>query len=118
MVPARRKITVRAACIAVLALLLLGAGRAEAITLPADFQDSFVANATPAHLARVRAGRSPADRGGGRRGARLRERRPECDPGAGHPGARLRGQGERGLLGVAVDPDFETNNFIYLFYTW
>ena len=24
---------------------------------------------------------------------------------------------ERGLLGVAVDPDFDTNNFIYLFYT-
>jgi glucose/arabinose dehydrogenase len=25
--------------------------------------------------------------------------------------------GERGLLGVAFDPDFETNNFIYLYYT-
>ncbi|MEJ7841867.1 MAG: PQQ-dependent sugar dehydrogenase, partial [Rubrobacter sp.] len=24
---------------------------------------------------------------------------------------------ERGLLGVAVDPDFETNNYIYLYYT-
>ena len=27
------------------------------------------------------------------------------------------GNSERGLLGVAVDPDFETNNFIYLYYT-
>ena len=25
--------------------------------------------------------------------------------------------GERGLLGVAIDPDFTTNNFIYLYYT-
>ena len=25
--------------------------------------------------------------------------------------------GERGLLGIAFDPDFETNNFIYLYYT-
>ena len=25
--------------------------------------------------------------------------------------------GERGLLGIALDPDFETNNFIYLYYT-
>jgi len=27
------------------------------------------------------------------------------------------GQGERGLLGVAVDPDFDSNQFIYLYYT-
>ncbi|HEX6863701.1 MAG TPA: PQQ-dependent sugar dehydrogenase [Thermoanaerobaculia bacterium] len=27
-------------------------------------------------------------------------------------------QSERGLLGVAVDPDFETNRYIYLFYTF
>lgn len=26
-------------------------------------------------------------------------------------------QGERGLLGVAVDPQFESNHFVYLFYT-
>jgi glucose/arabinose dehydrogenase len=25
--------------------------------------------------------------------------------------------GERGLLGIAIDPDFATNNFIYLYYT-
>jgi glucose/arabinose dehydrogenase len=25
--------------------------------------------------------------------------------------------GERGLLGVAFDPDFETNNFVYVYYT-
>src|SRR4026209_2281659 len=27
------------------------------------------------------------------------------------------GSDERGLLGVAFDPDFETNNFVYLYYT-
>ena len=26
-------------------------------------------------------------------------------------------EGERGLLGVAFDPDFETNNFVYVYYT-
>jgi len=28
------------------------------------------------------------------------------------------GSGEGGLLGVAVDPDFEQNNYIYLYYTY
>jgi len=27
------------------------------------------------------------------------------------------GSDERGLLGVAFDPDFETNNFVYVYYT-
>src|SRR3989344_3110576 len=26
--------------------------------------------------------------------------------------------GEGGLLGVAIDPDFATNNFVYLYYTY
>ncbi len=30
---------------------------------------------------------------------------------------RICDQGERGLLGVAVDPAFERNGFVYLFYT-
>jgi glucose/arabinose dehydrogenase len=32
--------------------------------------------------------------------------------------SRLCTNSERGLLGVAVDPEFATNNFIYLFYTF
>jgi glucose/arabinose dehydrogenase len=28
------------------------------------------------------------------------------------------GAGEGGLLGVTVDPDFEQNNYIYLYYTY
>jgi hypothetical protein len=32
--------------------------------------------------------------------------------------AKLCSNSERGLLGVAVDPDFAANNFIYLFYTY
>ena len=27
------------------------------------------------------------------------------------------GSAERGLLGVAFDPDFETNDFVYVYYT-
>lgn len=33
-------------------------------------------------------------------------------------GSRICVNGERGLLGVAVDPDFASNNFIYLYYTF
>ena len=33
-------------------------------------------------------------------------------------GARVCSNGERGLLGVAVDPSFASNRFIYLFYTF
>ena len=29
----------------------------------------------------------------------------------------VNGSDERGLLGVAFDPDFETNNFVYVYYT-
>ncbi len=32
--------------------------------------------------------------------------------------ARLCNNGERGLLGIAVDPAFTTNNYIYLYYTY
>ena len=117
MVPAPRKITVRAACIAVLALLLLGAGRAEAITLPADFQDSFVANAAqPTSLAFVPGGRLLIAEEAGvvrvyKNGAL--NATPALDI-----QARVCSDGERGLMAVAVDPQFETNHFIYVYYTW
>ena len=32
--------------------------------------------------------------------------------------ARVCSDGERGLMAVAVDPQFETNHFIYVYYTW
>lgn len=28
------------------------------------------------------------------------------------------GAGERGMLGIALDPDFETNHYIWIFHTW
>src|SRR5918998_304937 len=31
--------------------------------------------------------------------------------------AKVDSENERGLLGVAFDPDFSTNNFVYLYYT-
>jgi uncharacterized protein (TIGR03437 family) len=34
------------------------------------------------------------------------------------PSDRLCSNSERGLLGVAVDPDFESNSFLYLYYTF
>ena len=32
--------------------------------------------------------------------------------------ARVCSDGERGLMAVAVDPQFESNHFIYVYYTW
>ena len=112
-----RKITVRAACMAVLALILLAAGRAEAVTLPADFQDSLVANANqPTSLAFVPGGRLLIAEEAGvvrvyKNGAL--NATPALDI---H--TRVCSDGERGLMAVAVDPQFESNHFIYAYYTW
>ena len=117
MARAPRKITARAAPLLVLALLLLGAGRAEAITLPADFQDSFVANANqPTSLAFVPGGRLLIAEEAGvvrvyKNGAL--NAAPALDI-----RARVCSDGERGLMAVAVDPQFESNHFIYVYYTW
>ncbi len=106
MARAPRKITARAACIAVLALLLLGAGRADAITLPADFQDSFVANADqPTSLAFVPGGRLLIAEEAGV--VRVYENGALNAAPALDIRTRVCSDGERGLMAVAVDPQFE-----------
>jgi glucose/arabinose dehydrogenase len=98
-----------------LLLLLLGAGRAEAITLPAGFQDSFVASANqPTSLAFVPGGRMLiAEEAGVVKVYENGSVKTALDI-----SARVCSDGERGMMAVAVDPQFETNHFIYVYYTW
>jgi glucose/arabinose dehydrogenase len=98
-------------------LCLLGAARADAITLPAGFQDSFVANASqPTSLAFVPGGRLLIGEEAGvvrvyKNGAL--NSTPALDI-----RSRVCADGERGLMSVAVDPQFESNHFIYVYYTF
>ena len=71
----------------------------------------------PAERPRLHARRAPADREHPGHDARLRERRAEAGSFAGHP-SKVCFDYERGLLGLAVDPAFETNHYIYLYYTF
>jgi len=90
---------------------------ASAITLPASYTDSLVATVgQPTALAFTPDGRLLITTQPGRlrivAGGTLLPT-PALDL-----NARLCTNSERGLLGVAVDPDFATNRHIYLFYTF
>ena len=89
---------------------------AGATTLPAGFTETLVATglATPTAMEFAPDGRLFVAEQGGR-----------C---AGHQGRRCcwrrrssrspsTPRGERGLLGIAFDPDFATNHFVYVYYT-
>jgi len=94
------------------------AGQTLAITLPPGFTDSLVAPvAAPTALAFTPDGRLLVT-------SQLGDLRVVTPGGTllGTPalslGARVCANGERGLLGVAVDPTFSSNHFIYLYYTF
>src|SRR5687768_13631746 len=98
-------------------LLLLGSGRAEAVTLPTDFQDSFVASANqPTSLAFVPGGRMLIGEEAGL--VRVYENGSLNADAALDIRSRVCSDGERGLMAVAVDPQFASNRFIYVYYTW
>jgi len=98
-------------------LLALGAVPAAA-TVPAGFTDSLVAAVgAPTALAFTPDGRLLMTSQGGtlrvyQNGALL------PTPALTLPASQVCSNSERGLLGVAVDPAFPCNNFIYLFYTF
>lgn len=97
--------------------LLFAAGRLEAVTLPAGFADTLVASvASPTALAFTPDGRllittQPGSLYVYQNGALLTPAALALDPNS------VCTDIERGLLGVAVDPDFATNHFIYTYYT-
>jgi glucose/arabinose dehydrogenase len=106
----------RRAAVATVACLILIAP-ADAATLPPGFDDTpFASVPQPTALAFTPDGRLLVTSKGGpvrvvRNGTLL------ATP-AINLTARICSQSERGLLGVAVDPDFQTNRHIYLYYTF
>jgi glucose/arabinose dehydrogenase len=100
-----------------LSLLFLHAKTASAVTTPPDFTDTLVTRvASPTALAFTPDGRLLVTSEPGRLrvykdGALLAN--PALDI-----SGKVCTNGARGLLGVAVDPNFATNNYIYLFYTF
>ncbi|MEA2272778.1 MAG: hypothetical protein QOI98_1486 [Solirubrobacteraceae bacterium] len=88
---------------------------AGAATLPAGFVDeAFVAVPSPTAIAFTPDNRRLITSQGGT----LRVRQNGLLKTALDLSAVTCSDSERGLLGVAVDPNFQTNNFIYLYYTF
>ena len=129
-------IAARAARIAAVLALLAAAARGQ--SLPANFTDALVATVgSPTALAFTPGGRLLiTTQGGALRVYCPTNTLPGCasvpvtggllgtaalsfpsnGPGSSKP-APICSNGERGLLGVAVDPGFATNGYVYLYYT-
>ncbi len=112
--PRRRRSSARAALLLVCAVVLSGAS-ARAATLPAGFAETAVVTglASPTAMAFAPDGRAFVCLQGGslrvvKNGALLPT--PFLT-------VTVNSTGERGLLGVAFDPNFASNNFIYVYYT-
>jgi glucose/arabinose dehydrogenase len=106
-----------------IATLALGPARPAAAAVPTGFADALVASVgSPTALVFTPDGRLLITTQPGRlrvyqAGSLLST--PAVDFTTQWPGgSRICSGGERGLLGVAVDPAFSTNNYIYLFYTY
>lgn len=101
-----------------LPLLLLLAAAPLAATVPANFTDTLVAGVgAPTALAFTPDGRLLITTQPGalriyQNGTLL------VTPALTFPSTKICSNSERGLLGVVVDPDFEVNRHIYLFYTF
>jgi glucose/arabinose dehydrogenase/PKD repeat protein len=109
----------RPAAAAVLALALLAVlpASGSAATLPAGFSDTLVANVPqPTALAFTPDGRLLVTSKDGRLWVQTGSTPPTTP--ALNLSARVCAQSERGLLGVAVDPDFQANRHIFLYYTF
>jgi glucose/arabinose dehydrogenase len=103
--------TFTAACLA----LAIGAGAAHAATLPAGFTDELFATvASPTAISFTSDGRRlmPSQLG------KLYIRQNGATTMALDLSSTICSDSERGLLGAAADPNFATNKFIYLYYTY
>ncbi len=102
---------------AISALLTFAAFPAPAITLPPGFGDGLVATVgSPTALAFTPDGRLLVTTQGGT--LRIVSDGSLLATPALSLGSKVCSNSERGLLGVAVDPSFATNHFVYLFYTF
>ncbi len=91
-------------------------GSGDMVTAPAGFSDTVVHKVTtPTALAWTPDGRMLIAQDGGQLRV-VRDGQLLTTP-ALNFGSRICTQGERGLLGVAVDPRFATNHFVYLYWT-
>jgi glucose/arabinose dehydrogenase len=96
------------------ALVLLGPS-AHAATLPAGFDETLIASglSTPTAMAFAPDGRLFVCEQGGRLSV-IKEGVLLATP---FLTLSVNSSGERGLLGIAFDPDFATNRFVYVYYT-
>src|SRR5712672_2257444 len=96
-------------------LLLLSAGVAEGATLPAGFTESVIASglSSPTAMDFAPDGRLFLCQQGGQ----LRVVKNDALLPAPFLTVTPDSTGERGLLGVAFDPDFVNNQWIYIYYT-
>src|SRR6476620_1586433 len=91
------------------------AGASAALSLPAEFSDARVASVpSPTAIAFTPDGRLLITTQGG--ALRVIENGALVSSPALDLSAKLCTNSERGLLGVAVDPNFASNRFIYLYY--
>jgi glucose/arabinose dehydrogenase len=98
------------------ASLLLPSVPAGAAVLPSGFTDTLVAAVGgPTALAHTPDGRMLITTQAGR--LRIVQNNALLATPALDLGSRICANAERGLLGVAVDPQFATNRFVYLYYT-
>ena len=95
--------------------LLAAASAASAATLPTGFTESLVANglSNPTAMAFAPDGRIFVTQQGGQ----LRVIKNGALLGTPFVTVTVSSSGERGLLGVAFDPDFATNQYVYVYYT-
>ena len=105
------------ALLAVVVTLLAAPGPATAATVPAGFDDQLVATlGDPTALAWTPDGRMLIAVKGG--AVRVYKNGALLSTPAINLYTSTCGDSERGLLGVAVDPNFTTNHFVYVYYTF
>src|SRR5262245_47419380 len=100
---------------ALFSLLLALAGHAAGATLPAGFSETTLASglSSPTAMAFLPDGRLLVCQQGGA----LRVIKNGALLPTPFVSLSVDSSGERGLIGVAVDPDFATNQFVYLYHT-
>ena len=116
----RRSLVVSLALlIATLLLFVLGKPASGAANLPNGFEESRVASglAGPTAMEFAPDGRLfVTEKGGKLRVVDENNGGLQTEPFA-DVSDRISSRGERGLLGVTLDPNFSTNNFVYVYYT-